>query len=103
MLKRPTTLTTEDVRILAEALHATELRTVAVHKRRGRYRLGGCAAEVTDLRVDGREMRTFAIESEDPAAVVRVLRELGLDGHPNVSYPRRLAGADRAAAGRAAR
>ena len=90
VLKRPTTLTTEDVRILAEALHATELRTVAVHKRRVRYRLGGCAAEVTDLRVDGREMRTFAIESEDPAAVVRILRELGLDGHPNVSYPRRL-------------
>ena len=90
VLKRPTTLTTEDVRILAEALHATELRTVAVHKRRARYRLGGCAAELTDLRVDGREMRTFAIESEDPAAVVRVLRELGLDGHPNTSYPRRL-------------
>ena len=33
VLKRPTTLTAEDVRILAEALHATELRTVAVHKR----------------------------------------------------------------------
>jgi exopolyphosphatase/guanosine-5'-triphosphate,3'-diphosphate pyrophosphatase len=92
VLKRPSTMTEADVRVLADALHATELRTVAVHKRRARYRIGPCAAELVDLRVDGTPMRTFAIESEDRDALMRELRAAGLDGHPNVSYPRRLRG-----------
>ncbi len=90
VLKQPTTLTADDVRVLADALHATELRTVAVHKRRRRYRLDGCAVELVDVRAGGRALRTFAAESEDPAAVVRVLRGMGLDLHANTSYPRRL-------------
>jgi exopolyphosphatase/guanosine-5'-triphosphate,3'-diphosphate pyrophosphatase len=92
VLKRPSTMTVADVRVLADALHATELRTVAVHKRRARYRIGPCAAELVDLRVDGTPMRTFAIESEDRGALLEHLRAAGLDGHPNVSYPRRLRG-----------
>ncbi|HTI32798.1 MAG TPA: hypothetical protein VL422_03915 [Miltoncostaea sp.] len=92
VLKRPSTMTADDVRVLAEALHATELRSVAVHKRRARYRIGPCAAELVDLRVDGTPMRTFAIESEDREALMAELRAAGLDGHPNVSYPRRLRG-----------
>ncbi|HMN98194.1 MAG TPA: hypothetical protein PKD59_02160 [Miltoncostaeaceae bacterium] len=90
VLKRPTTLTADDVRVLAVALHATFLKVVAVHKRRARYTVGGCAVELVDLRVDGAPMRTFAIESEDRPAIMRVLREIGLAGHPNVSYPRHL-------------
>jgi len=34
----------------------------------------------------------FAIESEDRGALLEHLRAAGLDGHPNVSYPRRLRG-----------
>jgi exopolyphosphatase/guanosine-5'-triphosphate,3'-diphosphate pyrophosphatase len=90
VLKRPSTLTADDVHVLARALHATALRVVAVHQRRARYTVGGCAAELVDLRVDGAEMRTFAIESEDRPAMMRLLREMGLAGHPNVSYPRHL-------------
>jgi len=89
VLKRPTTLTADDVRVLMRAFHA-DLGIVAVHKRRARYTVEGCAAELVDLVVDGRPMRTFALESEDRAAMLRLLREMGLAGHPNVSYPRRL-------------
>jgi exopolyphosphatase / guanosine-5'-triphosphate,3'-diphosphate pyrophosphatase len=66
-------------------------RAVKVHKRRVRYTMGGCMAELSDLEVEGREARTIAIESEDPSAVVAAVHDLGLDGHVNVSYPRGLA------------
>lgn len=91
VLKRPTTFTAEDVVMLMQAF-AANLGIVAVHKRRARYTVDGCAAELVDLVVNGTPMRTFAIESEDRAAIMRVLREMGLAGHPNVSYPRRLRG-----------
>jgi exopolyphosphatase / guanosine-5'-triphosphate,3'-diphosphate pyrophosphatase len=64
---------------------------VRVHKRRQRYRLADCRAEVADLEVDGRVARTMAVESEDPAAVMAAVRRLGLDGQVNTSYPRGLA------------
>jgi exopolyphosphatase / guanosine-5'-triphosphate,3'-diphosphate pyrophosphatase len=66
-------------------------RAVRVHKRRVRYTMGGCMAELSDLEVEGREARTIAIESEDPSAVVAAVHDLGLDGHVNISYPRGLA------------
>ena len=67
------------------------MRVVRVHKRRQRYTLADCMAEVADLEVDGRVARTIAIESEDPAAVIAAVRRLGLDGQVNTSYPRGLA------------
>ena len=66
-------------------------RAVRVHKRRVRYNLGGCPAEIADVEVDGREARTIAIESEDASAVLAAVRGLGLDSHDNTSYPRGLA------------
>jgi exopolyphosphatase/guanosine-5'-triphosphate,3'-diphosphate pyrophosphatase len=66
-------------------------RAVSVHKRRVRYSLGGCQAELADLEVSGREARTIAVESEDPSAVIAAVRGVGLDGHVNTSYPRGLA------------
>jgi len=62
-----------------------DLRAVDVHKRRRRFTLGGCMAEVSDLRADGREVRTLAVESEDPERVLGVVHEHGLDAAPNVS------------------
>jgi exopolyphosphatase/guanosine-5'-triphosphate,3'-diphosphate pyrophosphatase len=67
-----------------------EISAVEVHKRRARCTLGGCLAELTTVRADGREARTIAVESEDPERVVDVVRELGLAGRPNVSMPRGL-------------
>jgi exopolyphosphatase/guanosine-5'-triphosphate,3'-diphosphate pyrophosphatase len=68
-----------------------ELRAVWVHKRRVRYRLGSCRAELADLEVEGRAARTIAVEAEDPAAVIAAVGELGLDGQVNTGYPRWLA------------
>ena len=67
------------------------VRPVRVHKRRVRYRLGGCMAEIAEVEADGRAARTIAVESEDPSAVMTVVHGVGLDGHANTSYPRGLA------------
>jgi exopolyphosphatase / guanosine-5'-triphosphate,3'-diphosphate pyrophosphatase len=64
---------------------------VRVHKRRRRYTLATTMAEVADLEVGGRAVRTIAVESEDPSAVLAAVRRLGLDGQLNTCYPRGLA------------
>ena len=66
------------------------LRPVKVHKRRVRYTINGCTSEVTDVTADGRTTKTIAIESEDGPAVVQAVRQVGLDGFVNTSYPRGL-------------
>ena len=93
---RVTDATPEPVPTLDELLDRLvrprdELRGVEVHKRRRHYTLDGCMAEVTDLRADGRDTRTIAVESEDPERVLAVVRELGLDSASNASVPRILA------------
>jgi exopolyphosphatase / guanosine-5'-triphosphate,3'-diphosphate pyrophosphatase len=73
---------------LAELLEPSDaVRVVRVHKRRQRYTLANCMAEVADVEVDGRVARTIAVESEDPDAVIAAVRSLGLDGQANTSYP----------------
>ena len=67
------------------------IRAVKVHKRRMRYTVGGCTAELSEVVADGKPTRTLAVESEDAAAVMRAVRELGLGGYANTSYPRGLA------------
>jgi len=66
------------------------VRVVRVHKRRRRYVVDGCGAEMTDVAADGKAIRTVAIEHEDPARVLVAVREMGLDRFENVSYPRGL-------------
>jgi len=66
------------------------MRAVKVHKRRVRYMVGGCTAEVSDVVADGRPTRTIAIESEDAAAVIAAVRSVGLGGYVNTSYPKGL-------------
>jgi exopolyphosphatase / guanosine-5'-triphosphate,3'-diphosphate pyrophosphatase len=67
-----------------------QVRTVSVHKRRARYRIEECAAEMTEVAANGKNVRTVAIESEDPSRVTAVLRGLGLGRFENMSYPRGL-------------
>jgi exopolyphosphatase / guanosine-5'-triphosphate,3'-diphosphate pyrophosphatase len=66
------------------------VRVVQVHKRRARYTVGGCMAELTDVVANGQPARTIAIESEDQAAVIAAVRDLGLGDYLNMSYPRGL-------------
>jgi exopolyphosphatase/guanosine-5'-triphosphate,3'-diphosphate pyrophosphatase len=65
-----------------------ELRAVPVHKKRLRFRIAGCMTELTDVVVEGMRTRTIAVESEDPDGVVAVVKDLGLSGRQNTSYPR---------------
>ena len=66
------------------------LEIVYVNKRRVRYSIEGCMAELTTLTANGRETNTIAAESEDPEAVVAAVGTLGLSGHVNTSYSRGL-------------
>ena len=75
----------------AELTHPSRsVRAVPIHKKRQRYTVGGCAAEMTELVADGRATRTVAIESEDPARVRAAVREMALERFENLSYPRGL-------------
>ena len=62
------------------------LHPARVHKRRVRYTVGGCVAEVTDVRADATATRTIAIEAEDAAAVVSAVASVGLGGYLNTNY-----------------
>jgi exopolyphosphatase/guanosine-5'-triphosphate,3'-diphosphate pyrophosphatase len=63
------------------------IRRVNVHKRRTRYTIGGCTGEFSDVIANGKSTRTIAVESADADAVIRAVRELGLGGYTNTSYP----------------
>jgi exopolyphosphatase/guanosine-5'-triphosphate,3'-diphosphate pyrophosphatase len=67
------------------------LQAVEVHKHREHYTVGGCMAELSQISTTQRARRTIAVESEDPAAVIAVVRDLGLGSRRNVNVPRGLA------------
>ena len=66
------------------------LLAVHVHKRRARYTIAGCMAELSEVRTDGGSARTIAVESEDPALVVAAVDSLGLASRTNVCMARGL-------------
>jgi exopolyphosphatase / guanosine-5'-triphosphate,3'-diphosphate pyrophosphatase len=68
----------------------SELRVVNVHKKRARYKIDGCTAEMADVTANGKRTRTVALEAEDPGQVIATVRKLGLDRFPNINYPRGL-------------
>ena len=67
-----------------------ELRAVKVHKHREHHTLGGCMAELSEIRTEQGAERTIAVESEDPHAVIETVRGLGLASRRNVCLPRAL-------------
>jgi len=68
------------------AAPGSAVRAVAVHKRRTRYTVGGCMAELSEVVANGKPTRTIAVESEDAGAVIRAVQDLGLGGYTNTSY-----------------
>jgi exopolyphosphatase/guanosine-5'-triphosphate,3'-diphosphate pyrophosphatase len=66
---------------------SADLLALEVHKHRTHYTLGGCMAELSQLRTRLGASRTIGIESEDPGRVAEVVREFGLGSRPNVSLP----------------
>jgi exopolyphosphatase/guanosine-5'-triphosphate,3'-diphosphate pyrophosphatase len=73
------------------AAPGSAIRRVQVHKRRTRYSIGGCMAELSEVVANGQTTRTLAVETDDAQAVTAVVRGLGLGGYLNTSYPRGLA------------
>jgi hypothetical protein len=73
--------------LLGEVISAEpHVRVVHVAKQRRTGACDGCLVELADLAVDGRLVQTAAVESVDPAAVLRLARALGLDGRDNLNY-----------------
>ncbi len=69
---------------------SSELLAVPVHKRRVRYTIGGCMAELSEVSTGHESTGTLAIESEDAELVISIVRELELDAFANLSFPRGL-------------
>ncbi|HYJ27223.1 MAG TPA: Ppx/GppA family phosphatase [Nocardioides sp.] len=67
-----------------------DLRLVDIRKGRRRSLVDDCMVELTEVTVEGRTIRTVAVESPDPDLVLRTIGRLGLDGRPNTSVPRGL-------------
>jgi len=58
----------------------------SVFKRRFRFTVGECAAEIDELLINGAAMQSVAIESEDESAVARARTILGMNDCENVNY-----------------
>lgn len=63
------------------------MRCIHVCKRRYRFDLKDCAAEIDRLLVEGHAFESCAVESGDPQSVMNVLKDLQLTGDTNCSYP----------------
>lgn len=63
-----------------------DLVAVAIGKRRTRYLLDECLAELTELDINGTALRSICIESEDPDLVNTKAKLIGLDAWHNRSY-----------------
>ncbi|MGD1992352.1 MAG: hypothetical protein PVI59_04080 [Anaerolineae bacterium] len=63
-----------------------ELVVAKVYKLRFAFTVNGCITEIAHLLVNGAAIRTVAVESEDPRAVLEAKGILGLDPYENVNY-----------------
>ena len=64
------------------------LRAIQVRKARRQFVFGDCAAEFVRLHIGPVAQESFCVEDEDPSKVVAAVRELGLDPHANISFPK---------------
>ena len=66
------------------------LKAVKVHKKRTGFTINNTIVEIAEVTVDGKVIKTAAVEMEDPALVIKTVRELELDKFPNINYLRGL-------------
>jgi len=66
------------------------LKAVNVHKKRTGFTINNTIVEIAEVTVDGKTIKTAAVEMEDPALVIKTVRELELDSFPNINYLRGL-------------
>ncbi|MBP7462656.1 MAG: hypothetical protein KBA26_15335 [Candidatus Delongbacteria bacterium] len=76
---------------LNELIRPSELlKAVNVDKKRTGFTINNCIVEIAEVTVDGKTIKTAAVEMEDPGKVIMTVRELGLDRFPNINYLRGL-------------
>lgn len=63
-------------------------RVVQVKKARRQFVFRSCAAEFVRLEVGPVRLESFCVEDENPLKVVAAVRELGLDPHANICFPK---------------
>lgn len=63
-----------------------DLAVVKVVKKRHGFMIREAIVEVAEVTFDGVPLKTAAAEHIDPALVMELVRELGLDAFPNVNY-----------------
>lgn len=66
------------------------LKAINVHKKRTGFTINKTIVEIAEVTVEDKVIKTVAVELEDPALVIRTVRELGLDVFPNINYIRGL-------------
>ena len=66
------------------------LKAVNVLKKRTGFTINNCIVEIAEVKVEDKWIKTAAVEMEDPALVIKTVRELGLDAFPNINYLRGL-------------
>jgi exopolyphosphatase/guanosine-5'-triphosphate,3'-diphosphate pyrophosphatase len=66
------------------------LKAVNVHKKRTGFTINNCIVEIAEVTVGEKKVKTAAVEMEDPAMVIKTVRDLGLDSFPNINYLRGL-------------
>jgi len=62
------------------------LAVVKVAKKRHGFMIRETIVEVAEVTFDGVPLKTAAVEHIDPALVMEIARELGLDALPNINY-----------------
>lgn len=76
---------------LKEVIAASSLlKAVNVHKKRTGFTINNTIVEIAEVTVDGKTIKTAAVEMEDPELVIKTVKELGLDKFPNINYLRGL-------------
>lgn len=65
-----------------------DLEIVNVTKERSIFTIEGTTVEVAETTFNGVANRTVCVEHIDPALVMKVVRDLGLAGYPNINYLR---------------
>lgn len=66
------------------------LKAVNVHKKRTGFTINNTIVEIAEVTVDGKVIKTAAVEMEDPELVIKTVRELELDTFLNINYLRGL-------------
>ena len=63
-----------------------DLEIVNVYKERSIYSIRETTVEIAETTFNGKANRTICVEHIDPALVMDVVRELGVEGYPNINY-----------------